>query len=37
MPLGVKVWVRPVSTGHVVYVSEQLLKDGALPPWKDEQ
>lgn len=35
MPLDVLVWVKPVSTGYVMYVSEQLLQDGSLPPWKD--
>lgn len=34
MPQGVLMWCRPVHSGHVMYVSEQLLGDGLVPPWK---
>lgn len=35
MPPGVLMWVRPVRTGHLVmYVSEQALDHGVIPPWK---
>lgn len=34
MPDGMLLWCRPVMTGHVMYVSEQLLDHGAVSPWK---
>jgi hypothetical protein len=34
MPVGVLLWCRPVKSGHVMYVSEQLLDGGAVSPWK---
>ncbi|WP_265737097.1 hypothetical protein [Actinacidiphila alni] len=34
MPFGVLLWVRPVRSGHVVYVTDQLLA-GLVPPWRE--
>lgn len=35
MPFGVLLWVRPVRDGHVMYVSDQLLGPGLVPPWRE--
>lgn len=34
MPLGLLLWCRPVLSGRVMYVSERLLDDGVVSPWK---
>ncbi|MFI0718874.1 hypothetical protein [Streptomyces sp. NPDC021224] len=34
IPNGVLLWCRPVKSGYVMYVSAQLLDDGAVSPWK---
>jgi hypothetical protein len=34
MPKGVLMWVRPTKAGHVMYLNEQALGDGYMPPWK---
>lgn len=36
MPRGVLMWVRPVRSGFVMYVTEEALGAGIVPPWKVE-